>query len=260
MNIVLFTQNEPIYLPRYLEPIVSHQSDRMIEIVLAPLHSGLRKKVDDLYELVGPTAFVRFGLKYVKGSLVDLLPTKLTYPLSGRYHSVPSLAAAYDIPVRTVDDINDEGVVRSFREHDPDLFLSVACGQRMGDSLLSVPTRGAVNLHGSLLPEYRGLSTAFWVLYHGESESGVTAHFMDSTLDTGPIIEQRRFPVRDGDSMHDVYLRLADFGGRLANDVIDDLARGTVRTRSNESDAGEYFSRPTAEERREFVKRGNEFI
>lgn len=260
MNIVLFTQDDPLYLPRYLEPIVSDQSNRLREIVLAPRRTTSRTEVRELYEMFGPTAFVRFGIMYAGGKILARLPSSICYPLSGRYHSVKSLAADYDIPLRIVPDINAQTFITTVRARHPDLFLSVACGQKMGETLLDVPRMGAVNIHGSLLPDYRGLSTAFWVLYHGETESGVTAHFMDSTFDTGPIIDQRSFAIEADDSMHDVYLKVTEVGGGLANDVIEDIANGTVSTEPNDSASGGYFSRPTSDERKEFLQRGNEFI
>lgn len=260
MNIVLFTQDDPIYLPRYLEPIVSDQTNRLSEIILAPRPTSRWTEFRGLYEMFGSTAFVRFGIIYVSGEFIARLPASISYPLTGRYHSVKSLAVAHDIPLRTVPDINDRSFVTSMRDQDPDLFLSVACGQKMGEGLLDVPTMGAVNIHGSLLPDYRGLSTAFWVLFHGETESGVTAHFMDSTLDTGPIIDQRSFAIETDDTMHDVYLKVTEIGASLANDVIEAIATGTVRTEPNDPESGSYFSRPSADDRREFLRRGNEFI
>lgn len=260
MKVILFTHDDPIYMPRYLEPIVTQRTDRIDEIILAPMDRTTAEEIRIRYQMFGPRAFARFALKYAMGKALDRLPSSTTYRFTGRFHSVRSLASSHDVPIRLVHDINEESFVTRIAERDPDLFLSVACGQIMGEKLLDIPSEGAINIHGSLLPEYRGLSTAFWVLYHDESVTGVTAHYMDSTLDTGSIIEQRAYPIQPDDSMHDLYLKLTAVGARLANDVIDMISDGTVDTKPNDPTAGEYFSRPTAQDRRVFLERGNEFI
>lgn len=260
MKIILFTHDEPIYMPRYLEPIVAQQSDKIDEIILAPMDRTTPEEIRTRYRMFGPRAFTRFGLKYATGKVLDRLPSSMTYRVTGRFHSVGSLASSHDVPIRLVHDINEESFVSRISERDPDLILSVACGQIMGEKLLDIPSDGAINIHGSLLPQYRGLSTAFWVLYHDESVTGVTAHYMDAKLDTGSIIEQRAYPIQPDDTMHDLYLKLTAVGARLANDVIDMISAGTVDAKRNDPEDGDYFSRPTAQDRRVFLERGNEFI
>lgn len=260
MNIVVFTHDDPIYMPRYLQPILSTQAERITEVILAPMQRSFFDEVRERYAMFGPKPFIRYAGIYATGKFIDLLPTAMTYSVGNRFYSVRSLTDWYGIPVRSIEDINDQGFVSSLASDNPDLILSIACGQIMGPELLEVPSAGAVNIHGSLLPNYRGLSTAFWVLYHNETETGVTAHFMDSTLDTGDIIEQRAYPVQSDDSMHDLYLKLTQVGSRLANDVIQDFVEGTVETTPNDPEAGDYYSRPSSAERQTFLERGNEFI
>jgi hypothetical protein len=161
VKVILSTHDEPIYMPRYLEPIVSEQKDRIDEIVLAPMDRTLTEVIRSRYQMFGPWAFTRFALKYAMERMVDRLPVSMTYPFTGRFHSVRSLASSYDVGIRSVPDINEESFVTAMADRDPDLFLSVACGQKMEEELLDIPSEGAVNIHGSLLPKYRGLSTAF---------------------------------------------------------------------------------------------------
>jgi methionyl-tRNA formyltransferase len=260
MNVMLFTQDEPIYMPRYLAPVVDAHADRITGVVLAPLDRSFGRKVRDRYAMFGPRAFVRFSLMYGVNKLLAAAPGAVSDRLTDRAHSVRTLAREHDIPVREVDDINDESFLASVRNADPDLILSVACGQRMEEDLLAVPSEGCVNVHGSLLPKYRGLATAFWVLYHGETESGVTAHYMTPEFDAGDILVQRRYDIEPDDTMHDVYLKLAEMGAEVAVDVVDQVAAGEVDPKPNPVEEGEYYSRPTSEHRQQFLDRGNRFI
>lgn len=145
------------------------------------------------------------------------------------------------------------------RRLDPDVLLSVVCGQRIGPSLRAVPEH-AINLHGSLLPKYRGRATAFWLLYYGDDESGVTAHLLTDDWDAGPIVDRATFPLRPGDTVHDVYARIAAVGAELAIDVLDSAEGGTLTTRPNPTTGDEYHSLPSLAERREFHGWGNRIV
>jgi len=259
MNVLLFTHDGPIYMPRYLEPVLEEQADCIDEIILAPMQKSFLEDLSEKYEMFGPVAFVRYGLIYAKGKTLDLLPASTVYQYAGRYYSVKTLAAEYDIPVRKVENVNDEAFVESVRETDPDLLLSIACGQRIGAELLNIPDYGAVNIHGSLLPKYRGLSTAFWVLYHDEDESGVTAHYMTPEFDDGDILIQRKYSIESDDTMDDVYLKLIETGADVAISIIDQIGQESIATTPNNIEEGEYYSRPTSSDRKEFFRRGNEF-
>ncbi|WP_436911296.1 methionyl-tRNA formyltransferase [Halosimplex marinum] len=259
-DVVLLTMDEPMYMPRYLEPVLDACSDRIEEVVFAPHpEEDLLTTARRRYRMLGPAAFLGFGLRYGVGTALAKLPDRLDRAVGGRSHSVAALCDRHDIPCRTVDDVNDRAFVGEMRERDPDLLLSISAQQRLGEELLSVPADGAVNVHGSLLPKYRGRATAFWVLFNGEDESGVTAHYMTPEYDAGEILAQRRFEITGDDTMDDVYLKIADTGAELAVDVVDRLADGDVTTAPNDPEDGEYYSLPDPEDRREFRRRGNEF-
>lgn len=86
----------------------------------------------------------------------------------------------------------------------PDLFIANVFGLRLPADALALPRLGAVNVHGALLPRYRGTMTSHWLLRHGERESGVTLHRMAPDFDTGPILAQERFPLTDDDDVDSV--------------------------------------------------------
>lgn len=247
-------------MPRYLESIIREYTEDLEEVVIAP-HPGedLQKTVRQRFEMFGPVAFMKYGLYFSIGKILSAFPYELQRLLTNRYYSVHSICNAHDIPLCVERDVNRENFVNHVRSLDPDLVLSISCGQKLESELLSIPPEGAINLHGSLLPKYRGRATAFWVLYHDEEYSGVTAHYMNQELDGGNIICQRRFPISDDDTMHDVYNKVVNTGTDLALDVIEQVRTGDVDSTPNSSTDGEYYSIPDAADRSEFLRRGNKF-
>jgi len=252
--------DEPMYMPRYLEPVVAEFHDELSEVVIAP-HPGedLVTMVRQRFEMFGLGAFAKYSAHFGAGTVLGALPPRIQCSLTGRHHSVSSLCDAYGVPVRVEENVNRRGFLDDVSGLGIDLILSISCGQKLGEELLSVPSEGAINLHGSLLPKYRGRATAFWVLYHDEDHSGVTAHYMTGEFDDGDIISQRRFPIDEDDTMHDVYEKVVSTGVELACDVIEQVNNGTVETKPNPTDEGEYRGLPDAAHRREFFKRGNAF-
>jgi methionyl-tRNA formyltransferase len=198
--------------------------------------------------------------RFVRRRLLSTVPPRLQPRLTGRYHGVRSVARAHGVPVRAVPDLRAPSFVRWVREVDPDVVLSVMCGQRIPGAVLSVPAY-ALNLHGSLLPRYRGRATAFWALHGEEDETGVTAHLMTEELDAGPIVERRAFPIASDDTVHDVMTGIVEHGGTLAGDLLDGLRAGEpLETVPNPTTEADYHTLPGPAARREFRRRGGEFL
>lgn len=262
MKVLLLTDDDPIYLPRYLEPIVKEHGSKFAEIIIAPnpdedFLTTIRKR----YAMLGFVPLIRFGIRYVIGTFLSLLPTAIIYDVFGQYYSVRDLGKAHDISVHKEEDINDPEFVARVRQMDPDLILSISCSQKLGTDLLEVTERNPINVHGSLLPKYRGRATAFWVLYHDEEESGVTAHLMTDEFDGGDILLRRRFQIEQDDAMHDVYEKIVETGSSLVAELLEKLAADEeFEPEPNPTEEGEYYTLPNAENRREFLRRGNEFI
>jgi hypothetical protein len=261
---VLVTTEEPLYLPRYLEPVVREHADALAAVVLAPSPRPVGEQIRRQIRFLGPRAFPRMAARFAAGRLAARLAAPAS-PLSGvvrrvtgRYHSVATLAREFGVPVVRAPDVTDPSFLDRIRALAPDLLVSVVAGQKLGPELLAIPD-DAVNLHGSLLPAYRGRATAFWPLYYGDDETGVTAHLMTDEWDAGPIVEQRRVPIDDDETVHSLYLKLADAGGRLARDLLDRYPR-TFDSRPNPTTPDDYHTLPTPAERRAFRRRGGRFL
>jgi methionyl-tRNA formyltransferase len=120
----------------------------------------------------------------------------------------------------------------------------VACfPRRIPANLLHVPRRGFLNVHPSMLPEYRGPSPLFWQLQTGESRTGVTVHWMDAEFDTGPLADQRLVPLADGITETDATGLMARAGARLLVEVLDHVAAGEIPYRK-QPPGGQYQPYP----------------
>jgi methionyl-tRNA formyltransferase len=116
------------------------------------------------------------------------------------FRSVRALAESHGIPVVAPPDANDPAVVERIRALAPEFLLSAMFRQMLEAELLSVPSRGALNLHPSLLPRFRGRAPINWVLVKGEIETGVTLHYMVEKADRGDVVAQRRIAIAEDDT------------------------------------------------------------
>jgi len=118
------------------------------------------------------------------------------------------------------------------RSLEPDLFLSAAYGRILGEQTLGLASIGAVNVHPSLLPRFRGVNAVQWAMYEGESRVGLTIHEMVPAVDSGAVLAQITTPIREGESARDVYLRLGELLPPTLTEVLTRIRRtGTIEGR-----------------------------
>jgi methionyl-tRNA formyltransferase len=149
---------------------------------------------------------------------------------------VKRFAAEQGVRLLQPQDINARGAVRSIRAVEPDLLLVIAFGQKIGPSLISAPRYGAVNLHASLLPKYRGAAPINWAIMNGEAETGLTVIEITDRMDAGDILGQRATPIGPEETAGELHERLALLGARLVTEVVRELALDEVgRRHQNET-------------------------
>ena len=110
----------------------------------------------------------------------------------------------------------------------PDLIAVAAFGRILPLAILSLPPNGCINVHGSLLPKYRGAGPIQWAIINGETETGITTMLMDEGMDTGAILLQEKLPIAPEDTAGSLSPRLAELGGRLLVETISKLKSGTL--------------------------------
>ena len=121
------------------------------------------------------------------------------------FGSVAELAGERGIPVFAPEEINHPVWIGRIRAMAPDFLFSFYYRDLVGEELLSIPKHGCINLHGSLLPKYRGRVPINWAIINGETETGVTLHYMTKKADAGDIIDQEKFFITDDDTARTLF-------------------------------------------------------
>ncbi|HJT32345.1 MAG TPA: methionyl-tRNA formyltransferase [Pirellulales bacterium] len=138
------------------------------------------------------------------------------------------VAHEHGTPILDPESVNTDQARDELRGLLPDLFVVADYGQILSAETLSVARLGGVNLHGSLLPKYRGAAPINWALYHGDIETGVTVIHMTPRVDAGPTLAQRRTAIGAEENAVELEQRLAEMGAPLVVQAIDDLAAGRI--------------------------------
>jgi methionyl-tRNA formyltransferase len=141
---------------------------------------------------------------------------------------VKSYALSQNIPVLQPTNLKAEAFVEELRSYEADLQVIVAF-RMLPEVVWSMPRLGSLNVHASLLPQYRGAAPINWALIHGEKETGVTTFFLQHQIDTGDIILQKQVPVEEEDDFGSLYEKLKFAGAALAVQTLQAIADGTVQ-------------------------------
>ncbi|MDD3991994.1 MAG: bifunctional UDP-4-amino-4-deoxy-L-arabinose formyltransferase/UDP-glucuronic acid oxidase ArnA [Desulfobacteraceae bacterium] len=157
------------------------------------------------------------------------------------FESVAEVAAANDIPVYAPVDINHPLWVEKIRQLGPDILFSFYYRNMVGKEILELPQTGCLNLHGSLLPRYRGRCPVNWVLINGEKETGVTLHDMTPRPDDGGIVGQKRVPIDRNDTARSLHEKLADAAAALLDDLLPKIRSNRVQRMPQNPSAASYF-------------------
>lgn len=138
------------------------------------------------------------------------------------------------LPLLQPTKMKDPGFLDALRAWKPDLITVAAFGRILPPAILNLPPRGCINVHGSLLPKYRGAGPIQWAIINGETETGITTMLMDEGMDTGAILLQERLPINVEDTAGTLSTRLAELGGRLLIKTITLLKAGTLVPRQQD--------------------------
>ena len=141
---------------------------------------------------------------------------------------VKLLAQREGIPLLQPLKMKDPEFLQTLAGWKPDLIAVTAFGRILPPAVLSLPPRGCINVHGSLLPKYRGAGPIQWAIINGECETGITTMLMDEGMDTGAMLRQEAIPITDDDTAGTLARRLAALGGRLLVETIAQLKAGTL--------------------------------
>jgi methionyl-tRNA formyltransferase len=146
-----------------------------------------------------------------------------------QYPPVKVKALELQLPVYQLETLKDQYARDVFAAHMPDLLVVVAYGRLLPPWLLAFPKFGAINLHGSLLPRYRGAAPIQWAMANGEAETGVCVMQLDEGLDTGPVFACEKTSIAAEESVQQLSERLASLGNDLMKRTVSGILAGTLQ-------------------------------
>jgi methionyl-tRNA formyltransferase len=164
------------------------------------------------------------------------------------FASVRELAVAHFLPLYQPRDPNDPAFVAALARLEPDFLFSCYYRHMLKGPLLALPRLGALNMHGSLLPRYRGRCPVNWVLIHGETETGVTLHYMEEKPDRGDIVAQRRILIDLQDTALTLFAKMTAAAGELLRETYPLLRRGQAPRVPQDHVQASYFGRRRPED------------
>lgn len=165
------------------------------------------------------------------------------------WRSCAALARSREIPMHTPERLDDSWIERIFALH-PGIIYSFYYRDLLPEAVLRLAPLGAYNMHGSLLPAYRGRAPVNWMLVNGEREAGVTLHHMVARADAGDIVGQRSVAIDDSDTALTLYRKLVPLGVALLEEMHPLIAAGRAPRRAQDLSRGSYFGRRRPEDGR----------
>jgi methionyl-tRNA formyltransferase len=192
---------------------------------------------------MGTPEFAKISLEYLVKNKYNIagVVTQPDKPAGRKMILTPSPVKEYasgeNIPVYQPQSLKGEDFLDLLKSINPDIIVVVAYGKLIPKNVLDFPKHGCVNVHGSLLPKYRGASPINAAIMNGEKITGITTQYMDEGIDTGDMILKESIEIGKNETYGELHDKLAQIGGRLLIDTLKQIQGGTVK-REKQPDAG----------------------
>lgn len=260
LKTLIITQEDCLYLPQFLDTVLRERRQNFVGITILPTLMPKQTWTSTALEhlsVYGPIQFLKQSIRYASRKALGLASGFI--PVPGHF-SVASVAKSHQVPEVPTTSVNAASYHEKLRELGVELVISINASQVFKTEILALPKLGCLNVHGALLPRYRGRLPSFWVLANGEKETGATVHFMNENLDDGPILLQEKVEITDEDTQDSLIRRTKSAGAQLIIQAIDRLEAGNVTTIPNDRESATYFSFPTKEDGRRLRQQGRRFL
>jgi methionyl-tRNA formyltransferase len=201
-------------------------------------------------------AYSEVGVRCVR----ELLAQEIKIPLlfthaddpgeANWFGSVAELGRGCGLRVETPDDPNSIEWIAEGRRARPDFLFSFYYRRMLNAEWLALPKRGALNMHGSLLPKYRGRAPVHWAIIHGETATGASLHYMLERPDAGALVDQQSVPILENDTALAVSIKVAEAAQQVLARTLPKLRAGSAAGRALDLTKGSYFGRRRPEDGR----------
>jgi methionyl-tRNA formyltransferase len=236
VRLAFLTADDPIYLPSFFELVLAeyHASTDYVFLV-PPLYKG------QTTTQAAWRYYRTFGAGAVAGLVKRIAAVKAARQSIA--HTCERLGVAHEV----ITDVNSPEFVARLEQRGLDVIVSVSCPQIFKKPLLEVPAIGCLNIHGAMLPQYRGVMPSFWMLANGERQAGVTIYFMNEEIDAGEVCARREFEIRSSETLDQFLRRSKRVAAELLIDVLPSVERGTAARDPLDTTSGSYHSWPDKE-------------
>jgi methionyl-tRNA formyltransferase len=232
VNVVYLTTDDPLYLPSFFDRVLSARGDTSAVFVVPPLYKNQSTRA----------AAWRYLLTFGAAATVSLIWRTVRAKI--RRQSIARVCERHGVLCEAIRDVNDPTFLDRLRELETSLIVSVSCPQIFRKPLIELPREGCLNIHGAILPEYRGVMPSFWMLAKGEKQAGVSIFFVNDDIDAGDLCGQRSFEIREDETLDEFLRRSKAVAAELLLDVLADLDSGSVSRTPLDLSKGSYHSWP----------------
>jgi methionyl-tRNA formyltransferase len=233
VRIVFLTTDDPLYLPAFFERVLAERAgDTALVSIVPPLYKNQTKR-QALWRY-----YRTFGLRDTA-----VLATR-TATAKATHQSVAAVSERHGVQHARTQDVNAPEFLEELRSLGTDVIVSVSCPQIFRAPLIELPAKGCLNVHGALLPQYRGVLPSFWMLANGERQAGVSVYFVNEEIDAGDLCAQRSFDVSPHETLDEFLIRSKQIAAELVLEALAEIERGTVEARPIDLSRGSYYSWP----------------
>jgi methionyl-tRNA formyltransferase len=235
MKIIFLTTNDPLYLPAFFETVLDQRAHQTLGVHVVP----------PLYKNETLVAAVR---KYARtfGLRDSLCLARRVARCMVLGPSLEKVCRRHGVPWKRADDVNAPAFLDQLHKQTPDVVVSVSCPQIFRRTLIALPPNGILNIHGAVLPHYRGVMPSFWMLANGEKRAGVSIYLVNEQIDAGELCAQEVFDIHPGESLDAFLQRSKKIAAELLLKTLARMESGVIDRQPLDLSAGSYFSWPDA--------------
>jgi methionyl-tRNA formyltransferase len=235
MNVIYITTDDPLYLPAFFARVLEHGNDKVAAVFIAP---PLYK--NESARAAAMKYFRTFGLMDFAGLAWRVALAKL------KRQSISAVCCSKNVPCSQVADVNVADFLERLKGYSPDLIISVSCPQIFKKPLIDLPKKGILNLHGAILPQYRGVMPSFWMMANGEAKAGVSIYFVNEKIDAGDLCGQRVFDILRHETLDQFLRRSKRIAADLTLATLRRIKKGKITRTPLNLSHGSYNSWPDA--------------
>jgi methionyl-tRNA formyltransferase len=233
VTVVFLTTDDPLYLPAFFERVLAERAaGTALVAAVPPLYKNQTSRQ------AASRYYRTFGLRDTVALAARTAAAKV------RRRSIASVCERHGVPYTHTPDVNAPDFVDDLRSHGTDVIVSVSCPQIFRQPLIELPAKGCLNVHGALLPQYRGVLPSFWMLANGERRAGVSVYFVNDKIDAGDLCAQRAFDISPDETLHEFLIRSKRVAAELVLQALADIEGGIVERRPLDLSDGSYYSWP----------------